>query len=105
MGTDYYNSQLTKIQSFDQVMTWKKMYEKTNRSQQHHHVYDWFVGQGFISEHDKTVALQTYNLINTQYETVKMWWKNQNTLTCFQEGEKNFIELKMFLSENDGFVF
>jgi hypothetical protein len=101
MGTDYYNSQLTKIQSFEQVMTWNKLYEKTNRYQ---HVYDWFVGQGFISEHDKTVALQTYNLINAQYETVNVWWKNQNIWT-FQEGEDNFIELKMFLSENDGFVF
>lgn len=102
MGTDYYDSQLTKIQSFDQVMTWKKMYDKTNRSPQH--IYDWFLAQGFISEHDKTVALQTYNLINTQYESVKMWWKTQNTWTV-QEGEQNFIELKMFLSEYDGFVF
>jgi hypothetical protein len=82
-------------------MTWNKLYEKTS---QQHHLYDWFVGQGFISEHDKTVALQTYNLIHTQYESVKMWWKNQNTWT-FQEGEENFIELKLFLSEYDGFVF
>jgi hypothetical protein len=102
MGTDYNisDSKLVKIQSFDQVMSWNKIYEKTNMRQ---HVYDWFVGQEFITESDKSIALQTYNLINSQYESVKLWWKKQNPLPT--DNSIKTAALKLFLSEYDGFVF
>jgi len=98
LGTDY-DSKLIKIQSFDQVMTWRKMYEKTNMRE---HAYDWFVGQAFISVNDQITAIETYNLITKQYESVKLWWKKQDTSPTFM-GEET--ALKLFLSEYDGFVF
>lgn len=106
MGTDYNisDSKLVKIQSFDQVMSWNKMYMQVKMKK---HIYEWLVDQAFISECDKTIAISTYNLIINQYESVKLWWKKQNISAFLVVDEENhsMAALKLFLSEQDGFVF
>lgn len=109
MGTDYIlDANSTKMESFEQVVEW---YTNFRKSKSMDTIYDWFVQQAYISEHDKSVLLETQRIIHQQYNSIEVWWNKYKVSDLWYTSNEDTsriedtIALKQFLKEKDGFVF